>query len=190
MMKKVVCLSFLSFILSIHLNGQILQLKDLKDKILASLKTESFDTFKQLLLDTNDYKEYVNNSVGNDSIRNVVLLQFKNFILSDTSKSFYKQVFTKLVDRGRHFQIDWNKIHDSKIVIQDSATAPVNLFSIGNISFAYKDSNYAIFYIMIVRLFSGFKILNIYDIGNYNSIIRDIFIDDAKERNKKTKTND
>lgn len=164
-------------------------MEDLKNKILISLKTERFDSFQQLLLDTSDCREFFSGFDENDNMRNVALPQFKSFLSSDSSKLFYKQVFAKLVDKGKHYQIDWDKIHDVKLVIQDSASSPGKLFSIGNIIFTYKDSSYMIFYIMITRLSSGFKILNIFDIGNYNSIMRDILIDDAKERNKKTSIN-
>ena len=68
-MQKNILLSSLTFILSIHLYGQISRPADLGTKIITSLQTENFGTYKSPLLDSADFVELHDDFVKSNSVK-------------------------------------------------------------------------------------------------------------------------
>jgi len=133
---------------------------ELIDRIIFSLRTENFDSFKSLLLDTTDFKEMYGR-YGNK----FQVLHSKSYLelekeLFDSSSGIYKKLFERLLADGKNFDIDWGQIKNKKLVAADpnGFTNPNLRQKIANLYFSYKDTFYVVFYILVLNLSSGYKV--------------------------------
>jgi hypothetical protein len=159
-MQRIRFLFLIIVILSTELNGQSAKPSDLVNKIIISIQTENFDSFRKLLLDSTDLNEiYKRYDIKIKAPHSKGFLETEKQFY-DSSSGSYKELFEKLLAEGKNFEIDWGQIKNTKLIALDSnGFANRNLKSyIANLYFVYKDTSYYIFYIMLFHLSLGYKI--------------------------------
>jgi hypothetical protein len=145
-------------------NGQTLQPSDLADKIVYAFQTKDFEIYKKLLIDSGDYKEFMNDFFKNNHIPQSEQQRFveKEKIFADSADLKYRKEFERLLKKGEKLSIDWTKIKKDTFVFKVDEPVNSNKKALtGYLNFTYKNTVYVFFGIEAMELSSGYKISNI-----------------------------
>jgi len=163
-MQKFILLFLSTLIMASNSTGQTSKPADLADKIIIAFRTKNFDSYKQLLIDTTDYKEMLKDYLKNDHIpeaeKERLLKMGKQF--ADSGDTEYRKEFERLIGKGEKLGINWTEIKESKFVFKNDKPTNSNKKSLsGYVNFTFKDTTYVIFGIEATELSSGYKISSI-----------------------------
>ncbi|MBS1655661.1 MAG: hypothetical protein JSU05_12495 [Bacteroidetes bacterium] len=160
-MQKLILFFLATIIMTISTTGQTQKPADLADKIITAFKTKNFDSYKQLLIDTTDYKEMLQDYFKNNHIpeteKERLVKMGQQF--ADSCDTENRKQFDRLIRKGEKLGIDWAKIKESKFVFENGKPTNSDKKSLsGHLNFIYNDSAYVIFGIEATELSSGYKI--------------------------------
>lgn len=144
--------------------GQTLQPNDLADKIVAAFQTKNFADYRNLLLTTADYKEFLNDFFKSNHISEAEQKEFadKEKLFADSADIQFQKEFNRLLNKGVKLGIDWTQIKRAKFVFKEDKPVNSDKKSLtGHLNFIYKDTTYVIFGIEAIQLSSGYKVSNV-----------------------------
>lgn len=183
-MQKFILLFLATIIMAINSTGQALKPADLADKIITAFKAKDFDSYKQLLIDSTDYLEMLEDYFKNNHIPQTEKERFlkmgKQF--ADSGAAENRKEFDRLISKGEKLGINWTKIEVSKFVFKnDKPTNSDKKALSGHLNFIFKDTTYVIFGIEATELSSGYKISSIRTIlkGGVKQYVDPDLLDDA-----------
>jgi hypothetical protein len=163
-MQKFILLLLATLIMAINSTGQTFKPADLADKIIIAFQTKNFDNYKHLLIDTTDYKEFLNDFFKNNHIPDDQKKEFseKSKYFADSAGIEYRKEFDRLISKGEKLGIDWAQIKKSKFIFKDDKPTNSDKKSLsGHLNFIYQDTTYVIFGIEAIELSTGYKISGI-----------------------------
>jgi hypothetical protein len=163
-MQKIILFFFALFNMTLNSSGQSSNPNDLADKLIAAFQTKDFESYKKLLLDTADYKEFLSDFFKNNHVPESEQKQFveKQKIFEDSADLQYRKEFERLLNKGEKLGIDWKQIKKGKFIFKDGKPVNSDEKSLsGHLNFIYKDTTYVFFGIEAIELSSGYKISSI-----------------------------
>jgi hypothetical protein len=163
-MQKIIFFSFASFIMSLNSSGQSLNPNDLADKIITAFQKKDFESYKKLMLDTLDYKEFMNDFFKSNHVPALEQKQLeeKQKMFADSADLQYRKDFERLLRKGEKLGIDWTQIKRGKFVFKDDKPVNSDKKSLsGHLNFTYKNTTYVFFGIEAMELSSGYKLSEI-----------------------------
>ncbi len=151
----------LTFILFFNSSAQILSPDELGHKLINAFQSTSFDTYKKILIDSNDYKETINDFLKRNSIKNAQKKKMFNDAVkkfSDSGEIKYKEQFNSLVQKGEQMGIKWTEIKFQKFQFVEGSPSQLDNSLTGFLNFTYEDSTYNLYLINATKFKSGYKI--------------------------------
>ena len=183
-MTRLLLLLTFAIIMTIDTSGQTAsKLSDFANNIIFAFKTQDFQRFKSLSLDTSDYKEFINDFIKSNHIsaQEQESLKQKEKLFADSADDSYKKEFDRLIAKGNKLSVDWTKIEQAKFVYE--ADKPVNstLRSLsGHLNFKCGNKTFVLFGIEALLFNSGYKISEIRTVldGGVDKYINPDLLDD------------
>lgn len=150
----------LTFIMTFTSNGQTSKETDFAQKITEAFKSKSFDNYKKLTSDKNDFEEFIadiqkNSLPGVNSDKWIKSIREYGKEVDST----FKTAFDSLTKEGNIIGIDRTEVKFKKFAYRTDNPANFSKTILrGYINFTYKDTTYVLFGLEALELSSGYKI--------------------------------
>jgi len=163
-MKQIKLLFLATVFMTSNSIGQIFQPNDFADKILITFQTKNFADYRQLVMTSTDYKEFLNDFFKNNNIPKSEQKQFedKEKLFADSADIQIQKDFDSLIIKGVNLGIEWTQIKKAKFVFKvDKPIDSDKKTLTGHLNFIYKDTTFVLFGIEAIEFTSGYKISSI-----------------------------